>query len=130
MIPFLIISDLYRIAPAMLRQASYGTIKIGTYQSFKRLLVERPEGELFWFLSSPSRHVRCIKGSCRCAFCRSGLLVSDEMHSPSCLSDETLLTNVICGILSGVISSTIANPTDVLKVAVKVGFNLEVLGAL
>lgn len=35
----------YRIAPAMLRQASYGTIKIGTYQSFKRLLVERPEGE-------------------------------------------------------------------------------------
>lgn len=34
-----------RIAPAMLRQASYGTIKIGTYQSFKRLLVDRPEGE-------------------------------------------------------------------------------------
>lgn len=33
-----------RIAPAMLRQASYGTIKIGTYQSFKRLLVDRPEG--------------------------------------------------------------------------------------
>ncbi|MEQ2257669.1 hypothetical protein ILYODFUR_037109 [Ilyodon furcidens] len=33
------------IAPAMLRQASYGTIKIGTYQSFKRLLVDRPEGE-------------------------------------------------------------------------------------
>lgn len=28
----------------MLRQASYGTIKIGTYQSFKRLLVDRPEG--------------------------------------------------------------------------------------
>lgn len=34
------------------------------------------------------------------------------------LSEETLLTNVICGILSGVISSTIANPTDVLKVAI------------
>ncbi|ELV11590.1 Conserved oligomeric Golgi complex subunit 3 [Tupaia chinensis] len=33
------------IAPAMLRQASYGTIKIGTYQSLKRLFVERPEGE-------------------------------------------------------------------------------------
>lgn len=29
----------------MLRQASYGTIKIGTYQSLKRLCVERPEGE-------------------------------------------------------------------------------------
>ncbi|MBZ3876212.1 Kidney mitochondrial carrier protein 1 [Sciurus carolinensis] len=61
------------IAPAMLRQASYGTIKIGTYQSLKRLFVERPE-------------------------------------------DETLLINVICGILSGVISSSIANPTDVLKI--------------
>uniref|UniRef100_A0A8C2NNZ7 Conserved oligomeric Golgi complex subunit 3 n=1 Tax=Capra hircus TaxID=9925 RepID=A0A8C2NNZ7_CAPHI len=62
-----------RIAPAMLRQASYGTIKIGTYQSLKRLFVERPE-------------------------------------------DETLLINVVCGILSGVISSSIANPTDVLKI--------------
>ncbi|TKC37656.1 hypothetical protein EI555_013007 [Monodon monoceros] len=62
-----------RIAPAMLRQASYGTIKIGAYQSLKRLFVERPE-------------------------------------------DETLLINVVCGILSGVISSTIANPTDVLKI--------------
>ncbi|XP_032729888.1 kidney mitochondrial carrier protein 1 isoform X3 [Lontra canadensis] len=60
------------IAPAMLRQASYGTIKIGTYQSLKRLFVEHQE-------------------------------------------DETLLINVVCGILSGVISSTIANPTDVLK---------------
>ncbi|KAG7261236.1 hypothetical protein CRUP_017241 [Coryphaenoides rupestris] len=60
------------LAPAMLRQASYGTIKIGTYQSFKRLLVDSPE-------------------------------------------DETLLLNVACGVMSGVISSSIANPTDVLK---------------
>ncbi|XP_037750195.1 kidney mitochondrial carrier protein 1 isoform X3 [Chelonia mydas] len=60
------------IAPAMLRQASYGTIKIGTYQSLKRMFVEQPE-------------------------------------------DETLVVNVLCGILSGVISSSIANPTDVLK---------------
>ncbi|KAJ7401771.1 Brain carrier protein 1 [Pitangus sulphuratus] len=60
------------IAPAMLRQASYGTIKIGTYQSLKRTFVERPE-------------------------------------------DETLMINVLCGVLSGVISSSIANPTDVLK---------------
>ena len=44
------------IAPAMLHQASYGTIKIGTYQSLKWLFVERPE-------------------------------------------DETLLINVVCGIL-------------------------------
>ncbi|XP_059858680.1 kidney mitochondrial carrier protein 1-like [Delphinus delphis] len=61
------------IAPAMSRQASYGTIKIGVYQSLKRLFVEHPE-------------------------------------------DETLLINIVCGILSGVISSTIANPTDVLKI--------------
>ncbi|XP_053563973.1 kidney mitochondrial carrier protein 1 isoform X2 [Bombina bombina] len=60
------------IAPAMLRQASYGTIKIGTYQSMKRLFVDRPE-------------------------------------------DETLVLNVFCGVLSGVVSSCIANPTDVLK---------------
>ncbi|ELK25557.1 Brain mitochondrial carrier protein 1 [Myotis davidii] len=61
------------IAPALLRQASYGTIKIGIYQSLKRLFVER-------------------------------------------LEDETLLINMICGVVSGVISSTIANPTDVLKI--------------
>lgn len=41
-----------------------------------------------------------------------------QLASHSFLSDETLLTNVICGIFSGVISSTIANPTDVLKVAI------------
>ncbi|XP_026704492.1 brain mitochondrial carrier protein 1 [Athene cunicularia] len=62
-----------RIAPALLRQASYGTIKIGIYQSLKRLFVDR-------------------------------------------LEDETLLINVICGVVSGVISSAIANPTDVLKI--------------
>ncbi|KAM3827779.1 brain mitochondrial carrier protein 1 isoform 2-T2 [Vipera latastei] len=61
------------IAPALLRQASYGTIKIGIYQSLKRLFVNR-------------------------------------------LEDETLLINVICGVISGVISSTLANPTDVLKI--------------
>jgi len=44
------------IAPAMLHQVSYGTIKIDTYQSLKWLFVERPE-------------------------------------------DETLLINVVCGIL-------------------------------
>ncbi|XP_038631226.1 brain mitochondrial carrier protein 1 [Scyliorhinus canicula] len=61
------------ISPALLRQASYGTIKIGTYQSLKRLFV-------------------------------------------SCPQEETLLVNVLCGILAGVISSSIANPTDVLKI--------------
>ncbi|XP_041051242.1 brain mitochondrial carrier protein 1 [Carcharodon carcharias] len=61
------------ISPALLRQASYGTIKIGTYQTLKRLFV-------------------------------------------SCPQDETLLVNILCGILAGVVSSSIANPTDVLKI--------------
>ncbi|KFP00076.1 Kidney mitochondrial carrier protein 1, partial [Calypte anna] len=61
------------IAPAVLRQALYGTLKIGTYQSLKRMFVEHPE-------------------------------------------DETLIINVLSAVLSGVISSSIANPTDVLKI--------------
>ncbi|XP_042335476.1 brain mitochondrial carrier protein 1 isoform X2 [Sceloporus undulatus] len=68
-----VIPQCLRIAPALLRQASYGTIKIGIYQSLKRLFVDR-------------------------------------------LEDETLLINVICGVVSGVISSALANPTDVLKI--------------
>lgn len=48
----------------------------------------------------------------------------------SSLSDETLLTNVMCGILSGVISSSIANPTDVLKVAVCFAHSRIVLALL
>lgn len=33
-----------RISPALLRQASYGTIKIGTYNTLKRMFVAHPEG--------------------------------------------------------------------------------------
>ncbi|XP_070537833.1 kidney mitochondrial carrier protein 1-like isoform X2 [Ptychodera flava] len=61
------------IKAALLRQASYGTIKIGCYHTFKRLLVPNP-------------------------------------------ADESLLVNVFCGVWSGVISSSIANPTDVIKI--------------
>uniref|UniRef100_A0AAQ5X5S9 Solute carrier family 25 member 14 n=2 Tax=Amphiprion TaxID=80969 RepID=A0AAQ5X5S9_AMPOC len=61
------------ISPALLRQASYGTIKIGTYNSLKRLFVSHPE-------------------------------------------DETMVINVFCGVVSGVLSSSLANPTDVLKI--------------
>ncbi|NXP67551.1 KMCP1 protein, partial [Chloropsis cyanopogon] len=69
------------IAPAMLRQASYGTIKIGTYQSLKRMFHCKSAAKIF-----------------------------------VCEIDETLMMNVVCGVLSGVISSSIANPTDVLKI--------------
>ncbi|XP_059913392.1 brain mitochondrial carrier protein 1 isoform X2 [Gadus macrocephalus] len=61
------------ISPALLRQASYGTIKIGTYNTLKRLFVTNPE-------------------------------------------DETMVINVFCGVVSGVLSSSMANPTDVLKI--------------
>uniref|UniRef100_A0A0B6Y7I0 Solute carrier family 25 member 7 n=1 Tax=Arion vulgaris TaxID=1028688 RepID=A0A0B6Y7I0_9EUPU len=61
------------IAPAILRQATYGTIKIGVYHTLKRTLITDP-------------------------------------------ANETLAINVFCGIVAGITSSTIANPTDVLKV--------------
>ncbi|KTG33078.1 hypothetical protein cypCar_00004041 [Cyprinus carpio] len=61
------------ISPAVLRQASYGTIKIGTYNTLKKLFVSDPE-------------------------------------------DETMVINVFCGVVSGVLSSSLANPTDVLKI--------------
>lgn len=32
------------------------------------------------------------------------------------LADETMVINVFCGVVSGVLSSCLANPTDVLKV--------------
>lgn len=116
----------YRIAPAMLRQASYGTIKIGTYQTFKRLLVDRPEGE---------SHFSCDLSRPRSW--RRQTLWQNAVCSPShsvfpansSLSDETLLTNVMCGVLSGVISSSIANPTDVLKVAIYFADSAIVLSA-
>lgn len=61
------------IAPALLRQASYGTIKIGVYHYMKRLFAHSEE-------------------------------------------DESLPINVFCGVVAGIVSSAIANPTDVLKV--------------
>lgn len=45
------------------------------------------------------------------------LCVYEMSNNMSLFADETLLINVVCGILSGVISSAIANPTDVLKVS-------------
>lgn len=69
----------FSIYPAVLRQATYGTIKFGTYYSLKRLLGQRNEEDIF--------------------------------------------INVSCAVVAGSVSSTIANPTDVLKV------RMQVLGA-
>ncbi|XP_075213374.1 uncoupling protein Bmcp mitochondrial isoform X2 [Lycorma delicatula] len=63
------------IWPAVLRQATYGTIKFGTYYSLKSLI----EGD-----------------------------------------DEDVRVNICCAIMAGMVSSAIANPTDVLKVRMQV----------
>lgn len=65
-----------RIAPALLRQASYGTIKIGIYQSLKRLFVDRMEGRCWGRAarappSSPASH--------------SGHLPAPLPHTPGCV---------------------------------------------
>lgn len=51
----LIVSDskialVYSIAPAVLRQATYGTIKIGIYYSLKKVFIKHPEGNFFYYL--------------------------------------------------------------------------------
>ena len=66
------------VFPALLRQASYGTLKIGLYHTLK------------------------------------GVITPDPL-------DERLLTNVCAGVISGAVSSAIANPTDVLKVRMQAG---------
>jgi hypothetical protein len=38
--------EFFRIAPALLRQASYGTIKIGVYHYMKRLFAESEKGKV------------------------------------------------------------------------------------
>ncbi|CAG2057173.1 unnamed protein product [Timema podura] len=65
------------IGPAVLRQATYGTIKFGTYYSLKHLTV-KANGE------------------------------------------EDVALNVCCAVVAGMVSSAIANPTDVLKVRMQV----------
>ena len=37
---------LYSVAPALLRQATYGTIKIGMYHGIKRIIVKNPKGRV------------------------------------------------------------------------------------
>ncbi|CAL4086533.1 unnamed protein product [Meganyctiphanes norvegica] len=65
------------IAPAVLRQATYGTIKFGLYYTLKKQLSKNNE--------------------------------------------EHLGTNVFCAVTAGVVSSAMANPTDVLKVRLQGG---------
>lgn len=68
------------IAPALLRQAVYGTMKYGLYYSLKDLVSGRIDG-----------------------------------------GEESPITNVSLAVVSGAISSAVANPTDVLKVRMQSG---------
>ena len=36
---------IFRVAPALLRQATYGSLKLGFYHAVKRRLVKNPKGE-------------------------------------------------------------------------------------
>jgi len=69
------------IWPAVLRQATYGTIKFGTYYSLKDIITKRYRQD----------------------------------------TSENVSVNVFCAVIAGVVSSAIANPTDVLKVRMQVG---------
>lgn len=65
------------ISPAVIRQATYGTIKFGTYYSLKSFIVERT-------------------------------------------GHEDVFVNIGCAVAAGMLSSSIANPTDVVKVRMQV----------
>ncbi|XP_045115949.1 mitochondrial uncoupling protein Bmcp-like isoform X1 [Portunus trituberculatus] len=68
----------FGIKPAVLRQATYGTIKFGIYYSLKQMLVQNQ-------------------------------------------AEEHLGINIFCAVTAGVVSSAMANPTDVLKVRLQSG---------
>lgn len=62
--------------------------------------------------------------------CVSSLCETPNLKCLLCLlfADETMVINVFCGVVSGVLSSSLANPTDVLKVRRELSFflNLQV----
>jgi solute carrier family 25 protein 14/30 len=78
------------MAPAILRQASYGTIKFGTYYWLQGML--QKEGE--------------------------------QATTPG------LARNVGCAVTAGVLASSIANPTDVLKVRMQADRSKTIRGGL
>lgn len=80
-----------RMAPALLRQASYGTIKFGTYYWLQGML-QNKEGE--------------------------------QATTPG------LARNVGCAVAAGVLASSIANPTDVLKVRMQADRTKSLRGGL
>lgn len=81
------ISALYNgIKPALLRQATYGTLKLGFYHYSKKVFS------------------------------------SFTKKSPK---DQSLVMNMICGMVSGASANSICNPTDVLKVRMQSNSSLK-----
>ena len=59
-----------RIAPALLRQATYGTIKIGVYHTLKRAVISNPKGKfLFSHYHAFDSFFCCSFSSSTCWWC-------------------------------------------------------------
>jgi len=81
---------LFRVSAALLRQVTYGTIKIGIYQHIKRLFAD----------------------DIRRLYLKMNYFISLYIF----FVEEKLYLNVLNGMFSGALSNAIANPTDLLKV--------------
>ncbi|EPY78919.1 conserved oligomeric Golgi complex subunit 3 isoform 1 [Camelus ferus] len=88
------------IAPAMLRQASYGTIKIGTYQSLKRLFVEHPEAQRAAIVVGVELPVYDLT--------KKHLILSGLMG-------DTVYTHFLSSFTCGLAGALASNPVDVVR---------------
>uniref|UniRef100_A0A671VSV6 Solute carrier family 25 member 14 n=1 Tax=Sparus aurata TaxID=8175 RepID=A0A671VSV6_SPAAU len=119
------------ISPALLRQASYGTIKIGTYNSLKRLFVTRPEGECETFLVSsiqplnqqPQHHQTPLTNHVILRV-RAAIVVGVELPVyditkkhllRSGVMGDTILTHFISSFTCGLAGALASNPVDVVR---------------
>ncbi|XP_026681300.1 mitochondrial uncoupling protein Bmcp [Diaphorina citri] len=106
------------ISPAVIRQATYGTIKFGTYYSLKNFIVEKTGQEDI-----------VVNVGCAVA---AGILASSianptdvvKVHMQNFIVEKTgqedIVVNVGCAVAAGILASSIANPTDVVKVRMQV----------
>ncbi|CAB4017079.1 kidney mitochondrial carrier 1-like [Paramuricea clavata] len=67
------------VAPALLRQATYGTIKIGMYHGMKRIIVKNPKDEKFYY------NIICgvVAGAVAAALCNPTDLLKVRMQAQS-----------------------------------------------
>ncbi len=89
---FIITFIICSVSAALLRQATYGTLKIGIYQKIKRFFAE---------------DIRRLYLESNFSFSSSYFFL-----------EEKLYINVLNGMFSGALANAIANPTDLLKVKI------------